>query len=59
MQYDLRRDRAGWTVFDRWTGQVVEVLERVEQAGLPWEAVRKLMRRLGRRPKDNDQPILQ
>ena len=29
-QFDLRRDAAGWTVFDRWTGQTV-IIEQVRQ----------------------------
>jgi len=48
MRYDTRRDRTGWTVFDRWTGQTV-VLGRCEQAGLSPEAANAVLWRIGGR----------
>ena len=57
-QFDLRRDAAGWTVFDRWTGQTV-IIEQVRQEGLTWEDASDVVRRLGSRSGDGDRRILQ
>ena len=57
-QFDLRRDAAGWTVFDRWTGQTV-IIEQVRQEGLTWEAASDVVRRLESRSGDGDRRILQ
>lgn len=29
-RYDLRKDLAGWTVYDVWTGQPVVIAERLQ-----------------------------
>jgi hypothetical protein len=57
-QFDLRRDAAGWTVFDRWTGQTV-IIEQVRQEGLTWEDASDVVRRLESRSGDGDRRILQ
>lgn len=57
-QFDLRRDAAGWTVFDRWTGKTV-IVERVLQEGLTWEEASDVVRRLQSRSDDGDRRILQ
>ena len=56
-QFDLRRDAAGWTVFDRWTGQTV-IIEQVRQEGLTWEDASDVVRRLESRSGDGDRRIL-
>jgi len=58
IQYDLRRDPLGWTVFDRWTGEVV-VLSGAEQAGMAWLEAEDLIERLNRRRVQGDRSILQ
>jgi hypothetical protein len=30
MRYELRKDLAGWTVYDIWTGQPVVIAERLQ-----------------------------
>ena len=57
-QFDLRRDAAGWTVFDRWTSQMV-VIEHVRQEGLTWEDASDVVCRLQARSGDGDRRILQ
>ncbi|MET3527196.1 hypothetical protein [Phenylobacterium koreense] len=57
-QFDLRRDAAGWAVFDRWTGKTV-IVERVLQEGLTWEEASDVVRRLQSRSDDGDRRILQ
>lgn len=57
-QFDLRRDAAGWTVFDRWTGKTV-IVERVLQEGLTWEEASDVLRRLQSRSNGGDRSILQ
>lgn len=57
-QYDTRRDLHGWTVFDRWTGQVV-VIAGAEQSELAWLDADELVERLNRRRLDGDRSILQ
>lgn len=57
-QFDLRRDAAGWTVFDRWTGQTV-IIEGVRQEGLTLEGATDVVRRLQLRSGDGDRKILQ
>jgi hypothetical protein len=58
VQYDIRRDEAGWSVFDRWTGQVV-ILQGAVQSGLPEVDAGDLADRLNRRRYDGDRRILQ
>lgn len=58
VQFDLRRDAAGWTVFDRWTGQTV-IIEQVRQEGLTWEDGLDVVRRLQSRNGDGDRKIMQ
>lgn len=58
VQYDTRRDLAGWTVFDRWTGQAV-VIQGSEQSGLGWIDADELVERLNRRRLDGDRSVLQ
>lgn len=48
IQYDVRRDARGWTVFDRRTGEAV-VLGLSAQDGLPWVDADDLAHRLNRR----------
>lgn len=58
LQYDIRRDSIGWTVFDRWTGRIV-VLAKAEQYGLTWREADDLVERLNRRGLSGDRSILQ
>lgn len=58
IQYDLRRDPAGWSVFDRWTGEIV-VIAGALQTGLPWRDAQALIARLHRRRDDGDRSLLQ
>ena len=58
LQYDTRQDRQGWTVFDRWTGQVV-VLDRARQSGLSRPEAERLAERLNARRRQGDRNILQ
>lgn len=57
-RYDSRRDSAGWTVFDRWTGHAV-ALRGAEQSGLTWIEAENLIERLARRAPGGDRSILQ
>lgn len=58
LQYEARRDAAGWTVFDRWTGRTV-VLGARPQSGLPQAVADELAERLNRRRLDGVRTILQ
>jgi len=58
IQYDVRRDARGWTVFDRWTGKTV-MLGLSSQDGLPWADADDLAHRLNRRRLGGDRSILQ
>jgi len=58
IQYDSRQDRQGWTVFDRWTGQVV-VLGRARQSGLSRLEAERLADQLNHRRLRGDRNILQ
>jgi hypothetical protein len=58
IQYDVRRDPHGWTVFDRWTGEAV-VLSGAAQAGMAWLDAEDLIERLNRRRAQGDRSILQ
>jgi hypothetical protein len=58
IQYDFRRDAAGWTVFDRWTGQIV-VLGGFQQCGLPLLAAQDLVDRLNSRRSLGERDVLQ
>lgn len=57
-RYDVRRDEIGWTVFDRWTNEVV-VLLFAQQCGLPSEDAKELVNRLNRQDSEGDRRILQ
>ena len=57
-QCNVRRDRRGWSVFDRWTGQIVR-LQGVEQSGLTWVEAGELVERLHRRRLGGDGSLLQ
>ena len=57
-QFDVRRDPAGWTVFDRWTGETV-VLAHTRQEGLTWNEASDVLRRLQSRGGDGDRKVLQ
>jgi len=48
VQYDVRRDALGWTVFDRGAGHTV-VLGKTAQSGLSWFDADELADRLTRR----------
>ena len=58
IQYDMRRDIRGWTVFDRWTGRTV-VLGGAEQSGMARNQAEDLIDRLNRRRLHGDRTILQ
>lgn len=58
VQYDTRRDRLGWTVFDRWTGRAV-VIHGLEQSGLGWIDADELVERLNRRRLGGERSVLQ
>ena len=56
-RYDARRDRLGWSVIDRRTGELV-VLGHAGQAGLSWMDADDLVDRLNRRRLDGGRGIL-
>jgi len=56
-QFDLKRDTAGWTVFDRWTGKAV-VIAFIPQVGLGFANAEALVRALNQRG-GGDRRILQ
>jgi hypothetical protein len=56
--FDLRRDAAGWTVFDRWTGKTV-VLGLTAQIGLAFANAEELVRKLNERGDPEERRILQ
>jgi hypothetical protein len=56
--FDLRRDAAGWTVFDRWTGRPV-VMGSVPQVGLDLPNAEELVRRLNQPGGPGKRRILQ
>ena len=56
--FDLRRDGAGWTVFDRWTGKTV-VIGSVPQLGLALADAEELVRKLNARGDPDERRILQ
>jgi hypothetical protein len=56
--FDARRDKQGWTVFDRWTGRTV-VLRRAAQTGLSFMEAQDLCEQLNSRRLDGDRSILQ
>jgi hypothetical protein len=58
IHYEIRRDPAGWTVFDRWTGQPV-VLNTSPKAGLSYPDAERLAEVLNRRRSAGDRIILQ
>jgi hypothetical protein len=58
LQYALRRDAEGWTVFDCWTGETV-VLGLHPQRGLSASEADELVKILNRRGLEGDRSILQ
>jgi hypothetical protein len=58
LQYEARRDRQGWTVFDRWTGKTV-VLDHALRSGLSWLDAEALIDWLNRRGQQGHRGILQ
>lgn len=58
IQYDCRRDADGWTVFDRWTGQVV-VIQGHLQRGLNWIDAEDTANRLNSRRDLGERDVLQ
>lgn len=56
--FDVKRDAAGWTVFDRWTGKTV-VIGLVPQVGLALANAEELMRKLNERGDPEERRILQ
>ena len=56
--FDLRRDAAGWTVFDRWTGRPV-VVTLIPQIGLALASAEALVRRLNQPGGSGNRRILQ
>ncbi|MBB3893169.1 hypothetical protein GGQ61_003907 [Phenylobacterium haematophilum] len=58
LQYEARRDDAGWTVFDRWTGMTV-VLNRVPLVGLPADLADEYVERLNNDQERGDRTIHQ
>jgi hypothetical protein len=57
-RYDVRRDGTGWTVFDRWTNEVV-VVSFAKQCGLAWDEATELVNLLNRKDNDGDRRVLQ
>jgi hypothetical protein len=53
-----RRDRQGWTVFDRWNGETV-VLRGGVQTALSLGEADALAQRLNRLRRDGDRTVLQ
>ncbi|MCX7586729.1 hypothetical protein [Phenylobacterium sp. 58.2.17] len=58
LQYEARRDEAGWTVFDRWTGMTV-ILSRVRLAGLSALMAEEIVERLNSEQERGDRTIHQ
>lgn len=58
LQYEARRDEAGWTVFDRWTGMTV-ILDRAPLTGLPGVLADEFVERLNARQERGDRTIRQ
>lgn len=58
LQYETRRDDAGWTVFDRWTGMIV-ILNRVPLVGLPAFLADEFVERLNSEQGRGDRTIHQ
>ena len=58
LQYEARRDDAGWTVFDRWTGMTV-ILNRVRLAGLAAFMAEEIVERLNSEQERGDRTIHQ
>lgn len=56
-RYDARRDRLGWSVFDRITGDLV-VLAQAGQAGLSWMDADDLVDRLNHRRLAGERGLL-
>ena len=58
LQYEARRDEAGWTVFDRWTGMTV-ILNRVRLTGLAAFMSEDIVERLNSEQERGDRTIHQ
>jgi hypothetical protein len=57
-RYDMRKDLAGWTVFDVWTGQPVVIGGRVQNC-LEREAALELVTMLNDQARRGDRVVLQ
>ena len=58
LRYDLRKDLAGWTVFDVWTGQPVVIGGRVQNC-LEREDADELVSLLNDQARRGDRVVLQ
>lgn len=56
--FDIKRDAAGWSVFDRWTGKTV-VLGSIAQIGLAFVNAVELARKLNEGGEPEERKILQ
>lgn len=57
-RYSIRRDRAGWTVYEVWTGQPA-VIALVPQSGLSEEDAQHTAALLDRRAQGGDRSMRQ
>jgi hypothetical protein len=57
-RYELRKDLAGWTVYDVWTGQPVVIGERI-QSCLPREDANELTSLLNDQARRGNRIVLQ
>lgn len=57
-RYDMRKDLAGWTVFDVWTGQPVVIAART-QSCLERDAALELVTLLNDQARRGDRVVLQ
>ena len=57
-RYDLKRDPAGWTVYDVWTGQPVVIAQR-SQTSLVLKDARELTAMLNDQVRRGNRVVLQ
>ena len=57
-RYDFKRDAAGWTVFDIWTGQAVVLARRI-QSSLSLREASELTRMLNEQARRGNRMVLQ
>ena len=57
-RYDMRKDPAGWTVFDVWTGHAVVIAGQV-QHGLERDSALELVDLLNDQTRRGDRVVLQ